>query len=124
MEVILILLVAFQVKHFLADYVFQTEYMLGKFKENGWFGPLFSHALVHAVLTYCIAAAYIDYGAALTLAMLDLTTHFSLDKLKVEMSRNTNPKEKPFWIYLGIDQMAHHLTHYFLIYLIYLKVAT
>lgn len=51
----LLLVVAFKIKHFVADYPLQTPYMLGKFKARGWVRPLAAHAGVHAGLTAAIA---------------------------------------------------------------------
>ncbi|SRR6266851_5313326 len=75
------LLVLFQVKHFLADYPFQTEYMLGKFKPRGWFKPLVAHAAVHALGTFLIAN-YFDATHPLGLALFDFVIHFTMDRVK------------------------------------------
>lgn len=57
MKIVFALLIAFQVKHFLADYPLQNRYMLGKFKD-GWafFWPLMAHAAVHGFGTFLIGA--------------------------------------------------------------------
>ncbi len=53
-----VLLVVFQLKHFMADYPLQNEYMLGKFKAKGWFAPLALHAGVHSLFT-CVIELYL-----------------------------------------------------------------
>ncbi len=78
---ILTLLVLFQVKHFLADYPFQTEYMLGKFKAHGWFKPLVAHALVHGLGTFIIAS-YFGAAHPIVLALFDAVIHFTMDRVK------------------------------------------
>jgi hypothetical protein len=89
---ILILLVAFQLKHFLADFPLQTQRMLGKFKERGWFAPLAAHAGVHALGTLSVICLFyyavigpIDgrrFLTALSLALFDFCVHFIMDRIK------------------------------------------
>lgn len=86
-----VLLVVFQIKHFLADYPLQTPWMLGKGREDGWFLPLAAHAGVHAGLTLVISGLYlvivdpqdvIPAWLPLPLALLDFTLHFTMDRIK------------------------------------------
>lgn len=109
------LLVIFQVKHLVCDYFLQGKYMLGKFNPTGWALPLAAHCAVHAVATASIALYYAP-SYALPLAIADFFIHFVIDKFKVEASRGyDSQKDKEFWIALGMDQFAHHMTHYMLI---------
>lgn len=109
------LLIIYQLKHLICDYYLQGKYMLGKFNRKGWVKPLAAHALVHAVATFGIALYYVP-NYALAFVLVDLVVHFVVDKIKVESSRPYDPKLHPqFWQLLGIDQMAHHITHYMLI---------
>jgi hypothetical protein len=117
------LLVAFQAKHFLADYPLQGRYMLGKFNERGWVLPLASHAAVHAVGTFVIAWLFgAPWLAAVLLALLDGCIHFAVDRVKAspKLLGRWNTDRPYFWWVLGGDQMAHHLTHYALIWLLVL----
>lgn len=115
------LLLAFQAKHFLADYPLQGRYMLGKFTPGwGFVGPLTAHAAVHASFTGMIAAFA---GASLTLTLSlaggDFAAHFIVDRIKAGprwLGRFKDMKAPAFWWCLGADQMAHHLTHYAIIY--------
>lgn len=78
------LLVVYQLKHWLADYPLQNEYMLGKFKP-GWdfVGPLSMHVAVHGGLTFFIIVAFTHMlGLALTLAAFDAVVHFVMDRIK------------------------------------------
>jgi len=112
---IFILLFLYQIKHFLCDYIFQGKYMLGKFNKVGWELPLTAHAGTHFLGTLLIGLFFSTVPVALFCAVLDFAIHFVVDKCKVEASRTTNTSEAKFWWYLGIDQMAHHLTHYVII---------
>jgi len=146
-----ILLVIYQLKHFIADYPLQGRYMLGKFKPWPDFVlPLLSHGLVHGVFTFAIAAFFKPLSVALALGLLDMSIHSVVDWIKANpsiggrfaaLSKNemksilsyvptlgeTEVKSKFgdqlrsntfFWWALGADQLAHHLTHYLLIWMI------
>lgn len=130
---IFVLLVVFQLKHFLADYPLQTRYMLGKFKPGlGYVLPLFLHASVHAAFTFLICWTFSSFWFAVVAAVFDHTVHFLMDRLKASPSllgkhKPLTAKEYPcaseegkrgnkyFWWSLGFDQGVHHLTHYVII---------
>jgi len=119
---IFVLLVSFQAKHFVYDYIWQTPYMLGKFKEKNWLLPLLAHVYLHGAATFTIAffASGSLFWFAISLMLMDMVIHFTMDRVKAspKMLGRFNIKEKEFWWSLGFDQMVHHLTHYLLIYLI------
>jgi hypothetical protein len=125
-EMIFVLLVVFQLKHYLADFPLQNAYMLGKFKESGWVLPLTAHCGVHAYMTLMIAAVVTgNVGVMVGVAALDFSLHFAMDRLKAspKMWGRFKPTETRFWSALGFDQMFHHLTHYLIIAIIVLAVA-
>jgi hypothetical protein len=92
---IFVLLLVYQLKHFLADYPLQAfDFMKGKFRP-GWdfLVPLAAHCGVHAVLTYVIVVTYLAFGkggytgeelqaAGGLLAAFDFTVHFLMDRCK------------------------------------------
>lgn len=87
--VIFALIVVYQFKHFLADYPFQTEFMLGKFKDRGWVEPLALHAAVHALFTFGIVYGFHQYFTdwnitekLFWLPLFDFTVHFTMDRIK------------------------------------------
>lgn len=134
------LLVAYQLKHFIADYPLQSNfYMLGKFRDKGWVKPLAAHAAVHAAGTLLISALVGRPLLGLALAVFDGVVHFTMDRIKasnrllgrfkalsaqemrVELRylaegdsfAKMNIRDNTlFWNCLGLDQMVHHLTHY------------
>lgn len=144
------LLVLFQVKHFVCDYLLQGRYMLGKFREYPYFIlPLAAHAMVHVVATFIISVFFVSPTFAMMLAIMDGVIHFAVDRVKAspallgrftalsknEMKSLLQMKPMPgslgedaknkiiksnqmFWHCLGLDQMAHHLTHYAIIALL------
>lgn len=138
MTLVFILLVVYQIKHFVADFPLQTPYMLGKFKDEGWVGPLSAHAGVHAGFTFLIVTfACTDLMFAFAAALFDFIIHFTMDRIKAsprllgqyqalskaDYMRGASPTQLRsntfFWWSLGFDQAIHHLTHYFIIGAVY-----
>lgn len=124
---IFLLLIAFQLKHFICDYPLQTSYMLGKMNATGWKLPLTAHASVHALGTIIIVAIFFNPtywvdGAVLAtiLGIADFIAHFTVDRIKASpnLGGRWKPTQPYFWWALGADQMAHHLTHYIFILII------
>lgn len=124
--------VLFQVKHFLADYPFQTPYMLQKFKKQGWILPLAAHAGVHAGFTILISI-WMKPTLAFPLALFDFVTHFVMDRIKASpdllgrykvLSSAEYPSATPearrantyFWWAMGFDQMVHQLSYLVIIF--------
>ncbi|HEV7376315.1 MAG TPA: hypothetical protein VGN95_16490 [Pyrinomonadaceae bacterium] len=129
-QTLFFLLAIYQLKHWLADYRFQTAYMLRKGAGGfDWILPLTAHASVHAFLTLLIVA-----GAAVgrilagssypllwvALPFFDFLIHFVVDRIKAapSLGGRWQPSQPQFWRALGADQMAHHLTHYTIIFLL------
>lgn len=120
-ETLFILLVLFQIKHFAADFPLQTQYMLGKFKPDGWILPLSFHSAVHAFMTATIAIMFANsLYVIIFVTIVDFIIHFIMDRIKAspDLLGRWNPTQSMFWNMVGIDQMVHHLTHYFIIYII------
>lgn len=145
---IFVLLILFQLKHFLADYPLQRPYMLQKFKADwGFLLPLVAHCGVHALFTFLIVL-WAKPELALACAILDFWIHFVMDRVKAgpkylgrfkalapsefkfhmknieggnpgqSLSRDALQGNTYFWWALGLDQGVHHLTHYLIIWLV------
>ncbi|MFK8136785.1 MAG: DUF3307 domain-containing protein [Bdellovibrionales bacterium] len=119
------LLILFQVKHFLADFPLQTNYMLFRKTNPGWdfVLPLLSHCLVHSVLTLIIVLIYIP--SLWWLGPLDLVLHFIMDRFKSSpkwLGRYNDLGKAHFWWALGFDQMFHHITHLLIIWFMIIKI--
>lgn len=121
---IYLLMVAFQVKHYLADFPLQTVYMLGKGKKGtDWILPLASHAAVHSVFTLIIILLHSPAHAYL--ALVDFALHFVIDRIKATYKLKEGAWEGSekgallgkYYAALGKDQMAHHLTYVLIMYL-------
>lgn len=120
LQLVFILLLVFQVKHYVADFPLQREYMLQK-TLPGWnfFWPLSLHCLVHATLTLIICL--VVNPSFWWLSLVDFTCHFIMDRIKSGpryLGRFNNRDKAGFWNALGFDQMVHHFTHYMIIYIL------
>lgn len=116
---ILLLTALFVIKHFICDYVLQSESMV---QEKGQYGSLggLSHALTHFLGTFIVLSiAFVfdsDYvDTALKLSLLDGVVHYHIDWVKQKLSSRYTVQDQGFWILLGADQMLHYLTYLFII---------
>lgn len=123
----LLLWLVFETKHYIADYVWQTEYMLRKFLPTGWERPLAAHCLVHAGLTLAICL-FVNPALAVGLALLDFVVHFAMDRVKAsprllgrykslcasefkDASKRQMRDNRRYWLAMGFDQYVHHVTN-------------
>ena len=117
-SLIFVLLVTFQLKHYVADFPLQSGWMLKK-RLPGWdFAfPLACHCAVHATATLIII--WVVNPSLWWLALIDFVIHFLMDRIKSAshyLGRFNDPTRQSFWNCFGIDQLVHHFTHYFIIY--------
>ena len=118
---IFILLIAFQIKHFVCDFPLQNKYMLGKMNKENWARPLLAHSLVHSFGTFVVVViATANIYISIMLSIVDLILHFIVDRLKASPKLGGRFKmDQPyFWWALGLDQMAHHIINYIFIVII------
>lgn len=107
------MLVWLQVKHFIADYLLQTRWIIsgkGHFDQPGGY----VHAGIH-ILGTAPALIYVGIDAGLVALLLaaEFVIHFAIDHLKALQSRARpeSPDSARFWAMHGADQLAHHLTY-------------
>jgi hypothetical protein len=122
-QLFILLLILFQVKHFIADFVLQNVWMLQKARP-GWdfVPPLAIHCGVHMFIT--LAFAMWLNPAAWWLAILDFAVHFTMDRIKAGpkyLGRYNDVRSKAFWVSFGFDQMVHHLTHLYIAWYLVLR---
>lgn len=103
----------FQAKHFVCDYVLQSNWQVATKGVYGHPGGLL-HAAIHAagsapVLLYAGASA----GLAAGLLAAEYVVHYHTDWAKDQLGRRMGwtPATRPFWLAMGADQMVHHLTY-------------
>jgi len=108
---VFILLALFGIKHFVADYVMQFDYML---REKGIYGAVggIHHALVHASWTFLILVFFCDNAdVIIALAFADFVLHYHIDWSKQQLTRNLTSSDRMFWVWIGADQALHYLTY-------------
>ena len=108
---VFILLALFGIKHFIADFMMQYDYML---REKGIYGATggIHHAGVHACWTFLILVPFIrSPEQLLILPLVDFVLHYHIDYLKQQLNRGLISADREFWIWLGADQALHYLTY-------------
>ena len=101
-----------QVKHYLVDFVLQTdEEIQHKGIYLDWKG--LQHSVKHGVGTFLVlwtVTGWENIEFAVILGFLDLVLHYDIDWIKANYG-NTNQNTKEFWNHLGLDQLAHQLVY-------------
>lgn len=114
------LLGIFQVKQFAADFPLQNRYMLQKTRSDWSFiPPLALHCAIHAAITLFIVALILP--KLWWLAIVDFFLHFTMDRIKAGpryLGRFRDTNSVRFWMSFGFDQMVHHMTHYWIIWML------
>ena len=113
----LAILLALQAKHFLFDFVFQSDWQVRNKGQYGHPGGLV-HAGLHGAGTLAVmlagtAGGLLDIQAAIIIALVDSLIHYHVDWTKAQISRRLNltPDRHGYWIALGADQAAHQATY-------------
>ena len=113
-------LVIFQVKQFAADFPLQNRYMLQKTRSDWSFiPPLALHCAIHAAITLFIVALILP--KLWWLAIVDFFLHFTMDRIKAGpryLGRFRDTNSVRFWMSFGFDLMVHHMTHYWIIWML------
>lgn len=118
-SLVLVLLVGFELKHFIADYLLQTGWMIGG---KGRFTALggYAHAGIHIIgSAIVLLVAQIPLPAIAALLAGEFVIHYLLDYAKVSYGRGIDPDRdaQRFWAMHGLDQLFHQLTYVAMIYL-------
>jgi len=123
----LILLIVFEAKHFLGDWIFQTSWMsngkrLPWTPLSGWLAPLSAHCGIHALITMIILSVislgFPEIISLLWIVALDFGTHFLMDRTKgyTDLLWQFSSHPVMFWVMLVIDQTVHHSMNLFAVY--------
>lgn len=118
-HVILLLMVAFAVKHWLCDFVLQTSTQVATKGQYGSWGGI-THAVTHGAATAVIVSVLqIGLVEVAFLATLDAIFHYHIDWFKQRMTQGMTAAHPKFWTWLGFDQLLHTLTYIVIIALIH-----
>ena len=115
----LILLIAFQIKHFAADYLLQPDWMI-RGKGDAAHAGGYVHAAIHGLGSTAIMLLYGLSGfPLLLLALGECVVHYLIDFGKARWSEARQPdlKSRLFWAAHGADQLLHQLTYAAMIFL-------
>lgn len=114
---IFLLLFVMAVKHWIADFVLQFEYMVEQKGTYGLRGGI-EHALLHGILTAIVLTAFINnITVAAMFGLLDSLVHYHIDYVKARWGTR-DAKQQRFWIQLGADQLAHYTFYIWLIWIL------
>ncbi|MBO6853500.1 MAG: DUF3307 domain-containing protein [Marivivens sp.] len=119
---VLVLVLAFLIKHFIADFVLQTAWMVRTKGRYGHIGGLI-HTGIHLVCSGLILA-YFGFGFLIAALLLlgEGIIHYHVDWAKDQITsrRGYDPSSHMFWILTGLDQLIHYLTYLAMIALLVL----
>ena len=115
---LLTMLVLFQIKHLLADFMLQSMWIVRTKGIYGHPGGLI-HAGLHGGLSLpalavpVLAQTGLGWGWALALCLAEVIVHYHVDWSKEQLNRHTEsiPKDRLFWVLFGMDQCIHQLTY-------------
>ncbi|HAW46126.1 MAG TPA: DUF3307 domain-containing protein [Roseovarius sp.] len=116
---LLILILLFQVKHLLADFIWQTGWMV---RNKGTYGHLggIAHAGLHGLLTVPVLIwTPMTVLTVVGLAAVEFVLHYHIDWTKDRLLRwsGWSPQEKGYWGLTGLDQFAHQVTYVAIVWL-------
>lgn len=114
---ITIILTLLVIKHFIADFLLQFNYMI---EEKGTYlatGGI-QHSAIHGILTYFILLYATNPLMACQLALLDFAIHYHIDWAKTNLSQGLTTSDQKYWAWFGLDQLLHYLTYILIIGLI------
>ena len=105
------------VKHFICDFPLQAYSWL--YLNKGKYGHLggIMHSLIHGLGTFLVMSYWLGLSALL-FGLLDMLIHYHIDWLKMNVNNKYNLKpdnSEWFWIFLGFDQLLHHITYFGLV---------
>ena len=118
-EELLIVLGLLFVKHWYVDFVNQSmDEVNSKGNYGEWLG--IRHSLKHGIGTFLVFfITDLSLVSCLFLGLLDFILHYHIDWSKININRKNNyTVENPkFWMWLGLDQLAHSITYLILVYI-------
>jgi hypothetical protein len=118
LSLVLGLFAGFELKHFVADYLLQSGWMIGG-KGSLTAAGGYAHAGIHAVgSAIVLLVARIPLPAVAVLVVGEFVVHYVLDFAKVAYGRGIDPDQdaQRFWAMHGFDQLLHQLTYVVMIY--------
>ncbi len=111
---VLVALALFQVKHYLADFYWQTGWMVRTKGRYGHPGGL-AHSGLHGVLSMSVLLVTAHWMPALIVALVifEMIVHYHIDWFKswIVVRGGIGEHDSAYWKVFGLDQAAHQLTY-------------
>lgn len=111
-------MLAFQLKHFLCDFVLQT---LSQAQNKRIYGHIagITHAGTHAIFSIpALLILGVDVRGLIVLVIGEFLVHYHTDWLKArtDHARPDAGQDHVYWMLFGLDQLIHQLTYIAMIY--------
>ena len=110
---VLLVLAGFQIKHLIADYILQFNWMVSEKGDLTKLGG-YAHAGMHVLGSLIVLViAQVPVIAVIGLLIGEFVIHYTLDYAKVFYSRDVSSESNPrrYWALHGFDQFLHHMTY-------------
>ncbi|MGY6697367.1 MAG: DUF3307 domain-containing protein [Roseinatronobacter sp.] len=111
---ILLAMALFQLKHYLADFHWQSPWMLANKGSYGHPGGM-AHAGMHGALSLPVLVfAAPGLPALIVILMLaEIVAHYHIDWIKARSvdAQGLGATDQRFWRFVGLDQAAHQVTY-------------
>ena len=119
-SLVLLALVAFELKHFFCDFAVQT---LRQVHEKGIYGRRggFEHAGLHAITSIgpllILTRSPLVIGA---IVLFEFVLHYHVDwtKARLDKAFSLTVADQAYWMLFGLDQLVHQLTYIGFVYAI------
>jgi hypothetical protein len=113
----LLLITLLLLKHFIIDFVFQTD---DQVKSKGIYGNItgISHSFEHGAMTMFILSLFFSINLSLIIGCIDMIIHYHIDWIKMKFG-NRDITKSAFWMQLGLDQLMHQLTYIGIVYYVF-----
>lgn len=118
---ILWMLVAVQIKHFLCDFALQTQRQIAAKGIYGHPGGL-SHAALHGLASIPALVILTDrVGIVAAIVTAEILIHYHTDWLKAQVDRrfHLTMQQHAYWVVFGADQLIHQLTYAGMIFVVF-----
>lgn len=114
---IYILLILLFIKHWIADFVIQSDWQVSQKGIYGAWGGVI-HAVIHGALTGGIMLFILPHLMSATIVgVVDGLLHYHVDYIKARWGER-DPSNPRFWIHLGLDQLCHALFYIWLVWIL------
>jgi hypothetical protein len=120
MAIVIVAMALLQLKHFLCDFVFQTQRHL-QFKGQYGHPRGIEHSVIHAAASMpCLLLVGVAPTAALIAVSVEFVIHYHEDWLKEQIVRRNHwtTQDKYFWVAIGADQLVHQITYLGMIFFV------